>query len=245
MGDPLAPPDVPSTLFHQAPPAVGQRGPGGHLWPIRYDLQVSRIERIEVGPWWPGITLEYRGPNASETYSFGMQPWPGIEPDDSLKREGAVLSGIVEWAQGRGIPVVGGGWLGAPEVAFERLKRMPEPEAVAEVAGYRESARVEPWYRTEPLGVHEHLLRWMVRRLDRHWPIPEEVRVHRDTVFVGRLEWQYRALSIPLSSLRARRDWGVDAIYVFGRYAQLPMLGRREGCPVRARFDEVLAQRGA
>ncbi|MCA9616630.1 MAG: hypothetical protein R3B99_20540 [Polyangiales bacterium] len=121
---------------------------------------------------------------------------------------------------------------------------MPERRAVTrdDTLGYRVSARPEELAWTTPLEPHERLLRWMVwRRLGREWPIPEEVAVDREHVFVrpaGRKPEE--AFLLPLGALRWREDHGVDAVYVFGRHTRLPMLGRRAGCPVRDRLDQAL-----
>lgn len=232
--------------FRPGPPPTPATDTPRTSWPTPYRLAATKIVAVECERFFPRLRITYRGPDVDETYALGTEHWPGLEPSSAIIDEYETLERLLEWVRARGVSIVGGGWLAAPEVRYERSP-MPERRRGRDaVVGYRDSARVDPTLWTESLGTHERLLRWMAVRLGRSWPIPEEVAVDRDTVFVRpRGAGPEEALAIPLSTLRARRDHGVDAVYVFGRYAQLPMLGRREGCPVRARLDEALAQRGA
>ncbi|MCB9615630.1 MAG: hypothetical protein H6721_33715 [Sandaracinus sp.] len=210
------------------------------LWgPAAVQLEASRIVAVEVGTWWPEISIEYQGPDVVERYVLGDGPWPGSVPSSAMQEEGDALSKVIAWARAHGVEIRDGGWLAAKVVEPEPT-RFPERRSDAS-GGYRDSAYTTS-IRTSPLEPHERLLRWTVLRLGREWPIPQEVALNHETVFVrGKDDVSY---ALPLASLRARRDLGVDAVYVFGRHTQLPMLGRRGGCPVRTVLDRQLRAKG-
>jgi len=137
------------------------------------------------------------------------------------------------------------GWLDEPIVEWELCSDLPGHEPPPEAAGaYRTAAArvVEPIVaRRAPLTPFEAMLCWLASGPGRPWQdTPREVVLTEEHLYARRRD--RRAWRLPLSELRVRYgEAASDAFYVFGRRTMVILPGR-EGCPVRARLDELLEE---
>ena len=222
---------------------------------VRYDEQHMMLgdQLYEVTIGWSNLVL-----------LEAIDPWPRVHvswrergyPGDAFftarwdkERFGARIAALFDYARYRlgdhGAHKLSFGWVGRPEVPWERVAELPNEEVTRNDGAYRTSARARP---TEPIlarreapGSLEKLMLYLGSSTEARWSDYVGAIVVTDSHLYAELRGG-EVGRLPLSTLRSRIG-GRDGIYVFGKHTRV-MLPQRSGpCPVAQHLDALLRAR--
>lgn len=136
------------------------------------------------------------------------------------------------------------GWVGRPDVSWEKVAALPDDNLVANHGAYRTSARARP---TEPIVARreaptslERLVIYLGSGQEVLWRDQVGAIVVTDTHLYA--ERRGGIGRLPLSTLRARLG-GRDGLYIFGARTRVLLPQRAAPCPVAQHLDAVLRAR--
>ena len=193
-----------------------------------------------------------------------VDPWPRVHvswrergyPGDAFftarwekERFGVRVEALFDYARHRlgdhGAHKLSYGWVGRPEVPWERVAELPSEDVTRDDGAYRTSARARP---TEPIlarreapGSLEKLMLYLGSTTEARWSDYVGAIVVTDSyLYAERSGGQVGRL--PLGALRARIG-GRDGIYVFGKQTRVILPQRSGPCPVAQHLDAILRER--